>query len=58
VLHCVVVVAVDEASSVGTIEGAAAGSMRTVRALVAGRPALSAATLIEKRSGKRSRPMT
>ncbi len=37
-LHCVVVVAVDEASSVGTIEGAAGASIMIVRVEVAVRP--------------------
>jgi hypothetical protein len=44
VLHCVVVVAVDEAAEVGTIEGAAAGSMMTVLMLVEATPDWSVAT--------------
>jgi hypothetical protein len=44
VLHCVVVVAVVDALSVGTIEGAAVGSMRAVRVDVAVRPFWSVAT--------------
>jgi hypothetical protein len=44
VLHCVVVVAVVDALSVGTIEGAVAASIRTVLVLVEVRPVWSVAT--------------
>jgi hypothetical protein len=44
VLRCVVVVAVVDASSVGTIEGAASGSMKTVLVVVEVSPFWSVAT--------------